>query len=516
MYSLSELERPTRPTPIVDVGVPLLVTAFFAFTSSYDVSIEQAVCAFLLCWMPWAAYRNWLRSDRDKIPLFALLAALFWLAYSVPLFWAKHVVTGVFGSRVLTEDAITESLDLAILGVVCLWLGMRAAAYFHWLPNVRKDVSNSPNRLNYLRAIFVFGTLVKVFVPITAFGPGARQIVSSFENIVTVVGFAIFFRYYLRGRILQFDKLLIYVYVMVSVVVGIASGWLGSIVGIGLVCTVVYVYERRKFPVMAAFIVLPVILFFQPAKSVFRDRYWRGESSDTPTERATFWLKNSWRLWNQALMNQDGEQFRELSDATLSRLSLLQQTAHVMELTPSSVPYQHGSLYSYIAVTFVPRFLWPDKPSVNDANHWYQVTYGLTDPNQLSTVSIAVGTVAESYINFGWFGPVLIIFPLGIFLGSFERIFLHADSSLLFSCVGAVLVPQLLAIEAQMAEYVAGLAQQIILVLLVLVPTLEAQAQKKRFRRSAPASISPELQILTSHASGIIKKSFERRESLGK
>lgn len=516
MHSLTALDRPKRSTPIEDVGVPLLVTGFFASTSSYPVNVAQAVCAFLLCWMPWAAYRNWLKGDRDKLPLFALLAALFWLAYSVPFFWAKHVVTGVFGSRVLTEDAITESLYLAIFGVVCLWLGMRAAAYFHWLPNVRKDVSNSPNRLNYLRAIFVFGTLVKVFVPITAFGSGARQIVSSFENIVPVVAFAIFFRYYLRGRILQFDKLLIYVYAIISVVAGISSGWLGSVVSIGLVCTVVYIYERRKFPVMAALLVLPVILFFQPAKSAFRERYWRGESSDTPTERATFWLENSWQLWNQAFMNLDGEQLRELSDATLNRLSLLQQTAHVMELTPSKVPYQYGSLYSYIAVTFVPRFLWPDKPSVNDANRWYQVSYGLTDPHQLSTVSIAVGTVAESYINFGWFGPVLIIFPLGIFLGSFERIFLHTDSSLLLSCVGAVLIPQLLAIEAQMAEYVAGLVQQIILVLLVLVPTLEARAQKKEFRRSLPASISLEPQILTSRASGIIKKSFASRGSSGK
>jgi hypothetical protein len=501
MHSLTVLDKPKRPTPIEDVGVPLLVTGFFASTGSYRVSVAQVVCAFLLCWMPWAAYRNWLKGDRDNIPLFALLAALFWLAYSVPLFWAKHVATGVFGSRVLTEDAISESLYLAIFGVVCLWLGMRAAAYIHWSPTVRKDVSNSPNRLNYLRAIFVFGTLVKASVPITAFGAGARQIVSSFENIVPLVAFAIFFRYYLRGRILQFDKFLIYAYAMVSVVAGISSGWLGSVVGLGLICTVVYIFERRKFPLMAALIVLPVILFFQPAKSVFRDRYWRGESSDTSTERATFWLENSWQLWNQALTNQDGEQFRELSGATLSRLSLLQQTAHVMELTPSNVPYQHGSLYSYIAVTFVPRFLWPDKPSVNDANHWYQVSYGLTDPHQLSTVSIAVGTVAESYINFGWFGPVLIIFPLGIFLGCFERIFLHANSSLLFTCVGAVLIPQLLAIEAQMAEYVAGLAQQIILVLLVLVPTLEAKAKKKEVRKSAAVQRSLKSEILTSHPS---------------
>ena len=108
---------------------------------------------------------------------------------------------------------------------------------------------------------------------------------------------------------------------------------------------------------------------------------------------------------------------------------------------------------------------------------------GSPSPGNLSSVSIAVGTVAESYINFGWLGPVLIMLPLGVFLGSFQRIFLHADSGLLFSSVGAVLVPQLLTVEAQMAEYVAGMAQQIFVVLLVLIPTLKSRTREK----SAPA-----------------------------
>ena len=174
-----------------------------------------------------------------------------------------------------------------------------------------------------------------------------------------------------------------------------------------------------------------------------------------------------------------GQRGKLLGDDALARVSLLQQTANVMELTPSRVPYQYGSLYSYIAVTFIPRFLWPDKPSVNDANRWYQVSYGLTSPGGLSIVSIAVGTLAESYINFGWLGPVLIMLPLGIFLGSFQRFFLRAESGLLFSSVGAVLVPTLLSVESQMAQYVAGLAQQIFVVLLVLLPTLKYRAQKK-------------------------------------
>jgi O-antigen polysaccharide polymerase Wzy len=477
MPAVTPLDTRYRADALIDVAVPACVTAILTWLTSHELSITQGVLAFPLCLVPWKAYRNWLRSDRKNIPLFALLATMFFLAYAVPLFWADHVVTGIFGRRILPESAITDALLLALLGVLCLWSGMRLAQMFHWVPKINKDVSSDPSRWTYLRVVFVVGTLVKIFVPITALGMGGRQFVSSFENTVPVVAFAIFVRQYLRGRLRKPDKILIAGYAIVAVIAGISSGWLGSAVTLGLVFIVIYVYERRRFPLAAVLAVLPVVLFFQPAKNLFRERYWARESTDTSTERVTYWVENSWRLWNEAITSHDNDKLRELSNSTLSRFDLLRQTAHVIEFTPSRVPFQYGSLYSYMGVTFIPRYFWPNKPSVNDANRWYQVQYGLTDPQNLSTVSIAVGTVAESYINFGWLGPVLVIFPLGIFLGSFERIFLHADSGVLFTCLGAVLIPQLLAIESQMAQYVAGLAQQIALILLVLVPTLEARSR---------------------------------------
>jgi hypothetical protein len=475
MPAVTPLDTRYRADALIDVAVPAGFTIILAWLSSHYVSITQGGLAFLLCWMPWRAYRNWLRGDRKNIPLFAMLATMFSLSYAVPLFWADHVVTGIFRRRILPESAITAALLLAVSGVACIWLGMRVAQAFHWVPTINKDVASDPSRWAYLRVIFVVGTLVKIFVPITALGMGGRQFVASFESTVPVVTFAIFMRHYLRGTLPKPDKLLLAGYAIVSVVAGISSGWLGSAVNLGLVFIVIYVYEKRRFPMAACLAVLPVLLFFQPAKSMFRERYWARESTDTSTERVTYWVENSWRLWNKAIASHDNDQLRDLSNSTLSRFDLLRQTGHVIEFTPSRVPFQYGSLYSYMGVTFIPRYFWPNKPSVNDANRWYQVQYGLTDPQNLSTVSIAVGSVAESYISFGWLGPLLVIFPLGLFLGTFERIFLHADSGVLFSCVGAVLFPQLLAIESQMAQYVAGLAQQIALILLVLIPTLEAR-----------------------------------------
>jgi hypothetical protein len=476
--------QPLRKQPMTaDVAVPLLVTAVLGYSSSYDVTFAETAAAFSLFWMPWVSYRNWYRGERNEIPLFSILAGMYWLSYVVPLFLGGHDVSLVSGRRALSERSLTASLYLTVAGVVALGAGIKLAARFRWVPANRFDISGTPKHWHYLRIIFIVGTLVKVFVPITEWGEGGRQFISNFENMMPAVSFAIFLRYYLRGKISDLDKFLMFAYVFMALVVGISSGWLGSFVGLGIVCMIVYTYERRKLPLTAALIVLPVILFFQSGKEAFRGRYWRGDSAGGYSERVAFWVESSWNIWADAITDRTGQKSKLLADATLSRLSLLQQTANVMAFTPERVPYQYGHLYSYIGVTFIPRFLWPDKPSVNDANRWYQVSYRLTVRGELSTVSIAVGTLAESYINFGWLGPVLIMFPLGIFLGTVQRIFLRADSGLLFSSVGAVLVPQLLAVESQMAQYVAGLAQQVFVVLLILIPVLES----KGHRRAAPA-----------------------------
>src|ERR1035438_461152 len=488
--------QPLRKWPVMpDLVVPLLVTALLWYSSSYDVTVADTGAAFVLGWLPWASYRNWCRGERKEFPLFALLGGMYWLAYVLPLFWTSHEIALVSGRRPLPQSAITASLYLAVAGVVALGTGMKLAASFRWVPRIRVDVSGQPQQWHYLRIIFVIGTLVKVLVPITAFGAGGRQFVSNFENMVPAVSFAIFFRYYLRHKISGLDKFIMLGYGLIALVVGISSGWLGSFVGFGIIGMTVYTYERRRLPMTAALIVLPMILFFQPGKQAFRTRYWKGASDDGYFERTAFWIGTSWNVWSNAIMGETSGGGRKLADDSLQRLSLLQQTANVMELTPERVPYQHGRLYSYILVTFIPRFLWPNKPSVNDANHWYQVSYGLTYAGEISSVSIAVGTVAESYINFGWLGPAIVILPLGIFLGSVQRLLLRADCGLLFSSLGAVLVPQLLTVESQMGEYVAGLAQQIVVILLVLVPILKSKFRERvvPLRAFAPRSNQPDL-----------------------
>ena len=159
---MTPLDTPFRAQALGDLAVPVFLTLLLAHLSAYEVSLAQEVLAFLLCWMPWTSYRRWLQSKRSHIPLFALLATMFWLAYAVPLFWAPHSVSGIFGRRALSESLITQAMLLGVLGVACLWLGMRTAKISHWLPKVNRDVSSNPSKLAYMRIVFVLGTLIHV------------------------------------------------------------------------------------------------------------------------------------------------------------------------------------------------------------------------------------------------------------------------------------------------------------------------------------------------------------------
>jgi hypothetical protein len=139
-----------------------------------------------------------------------------------------------------------------------------------------------------------------------------------------------------------------------------------------------------------------------------------------------------------------------------------------------------------MAVTLIPRALWPDKPTVNEANRFYQLTYGLTSERNLDGVSISVGVAAESYIAFGWFGAVGVMMLVGIFLDGLATICLARDSGVLMKGIGLALMPCLVAVESQMAQYLGGLLQQAFVTILVMAPIVQVRRRAASFRRVFP------------------------------
>ena len=223
-------------------------------------------------------------------------------------------------------------------------------------------------------------------------------------------------------------------------------------------------------------LVLGCVLFLQVGKEAFRGVYWSGATEGTTSERVQFWIEQSASRWTDAIHGGDSAASGKLASQTLSRISLLTAAAHVLDWTPDTVPYQYGHTYSYVFVMLVPRFLWPEKPSMSQANQFYQVQYGLTREGDLESVSIAVGFLTEGYINFGWFGVAGVAFFVGLLLGILQATFLRSDSGLLFGSLGLALIPGFLTIESQLAQYLGGVVQQTGLTFLILLPVIRRRA----------------------------------------
>jgi len=437
--------------------------------SANTISVREGVLATLLFFFPCYAYSRWQRERETRIPLFATLALAYWAAFAMPLFLATPPVDPQTDAR-FSEPAVYSVLEMAVLGVFALGIGMKVR-FRPINPANLPDIAESPGAWRYLYCAMAFGILLGVNEDWpNALGPGARQFMMSLSNMVPVAICAMLATKQMEGTATRSQRYALGSFVVARIVTGIASGWLGPVVFMGLIIAFVYISKYGRLPVKTIAVIVPAFLFLQAGKMAFRSVYW----SDTQTagifEKAAFWMGASFKEWDAVLTHRDVRGTQELFGESIDRVALLSLSTNVLVKTPRLVPYQNGKTYSYLAATLIPRIVWPEKPTVNDANRFYQVAYGVTDKDNLDGVSIAVGCLTESFINFGWWGVVPVMFLLGLLLGLLERTLLVEGAGLLFSGIGLALLSTLLPIESQAAQYLGGLIQQIAVVFIVVLP----------------------------------------------
>jgi len=478
------------PKAVSRWAAPSAVTGLLWLTRANEVTFVQVGLALLLAYAPWRSYLTWKTSAKSDLPVFSMIGAMYWLYYVLPLFWEPHTISEIYSpvSRELSDGGVTSAMLMAVLGVACLWLGMHARLGRHLAPR-HLAINLAPSRRPYIRAVLAVGCFLNVYdISPYILGEGGRQLTGIVTSSVPMLAFVILFRDYLREESTQLDRIVMAAFVVSRLFNGLSSGWLGVSVSLIVVCGVVYLAERRRVPQVAFILVMLFALFFQVGKEDFRKTYWQDQSQGVAEgstqggriERASFWIARSFEKWGETFADPKVETLRDAITPSVSRIALLNQTANVIDLTPSVVPYQYGRLYSYLGVTLIPRALWPDKPTVNEANQFYQVAYGLTAEEQLGQVSIAAGTLTEGYINFSWPGAVGIMFLLGIFFDFYQTTFLSIKSGPLLQAVGVVLLPTFLSIESQMAQYLGGIIQEVVVIMIVMLPAIKLT---RSFRR---------------------------------
>lgn len=84
---------------------------------------------------------------------------------------------------------------------------------------------------------------------------------------------------------------------------------------------------------------------------------------------------------------------------------MFRELLFIQRKVPQQLDYQYGYVYYVQIVNPIPRFLWPDKPTL-DTGLLMADMYGEVDATGEATLTVSPGLIGEMYLNFGWFGVV--------------------------------------------------------------------------------------------------------------
>lgn len=132
--------------------------------------------------------------------------------------------------------------------------------------------------------------------------------------------------------------------------------------------------------------------------------------------------------------NLEESNFQNSTDNFFDRLQYTYHFAKSIERVPSIVPYQDGQNWlSILEFTTTPRFLNPDKPSIDNSVKTSKYT-GINYLGAKSGVSFSLGYFAECYVDFGIVGMMIPLFLIGCIYALLYDYFIKKSSpNLLFN-----------------------------------------------------------------------------------
>jgi len=468
-------ERKSFLRPLKYAFPPFVAILFLNVTSINQNVPVQVILAFCMLCVPWFGYLNWQQNRSHRIPIFAIVTAIYILYFALPLFWGSRTIPVYYAVELTaSEDQITASLMLVLVGLLAIWAGLRIP-----LQSLKTRIIVNPNvpdkngviSWNYVRLVLIVGIAISTNEAAPYwFGEAGRQIMLGLLNTFPLVAALLLFNRILEGEADKIDTVLVFAFLLSKGVLNLALGWVGPLVSLGIGFGLLYVAKKRSFPWLLLLAAIFYVLFFQSSKSGFRTAFWNADEISSPLSRVGFWIENSVQMWTEVSADSTGQLFNENLVGAADRLSLLTQTAYVLEQTPALVPFQNGSLYVNILTAPIPRFLWLDKPSTSDPNRFYQVAYRLTPPDRLNTVSISIGYLVEGYINFGWAGVAGVGFLIGLLLRVLQSHFLNSESHVFRFISGVMLLLTIINVEAQLGLLLPSLLVQSWLLVMFFLP----------------------------------------------
>lgn len=399
-----------------------------------------------------------------------------------------------WGEARLSDRAVELATLLAALAVPAMWAGWSAgAALFtsRWLPQPRLRVA--PGVLRMAGTAIVLLWLLADLLWLRGELPNERTAVSLIAWLTPgELGFAmVLIPTLLDEKPRGLGRYLFWGLFGLAAMVALMRGVLTPLIKPLLIYLLGWLFARRQlrlWPVIAA---LMAIVLLQPVKAEFRARVWDRSTRMELWQRAELFLDLTAQHWLGEGSGQNQDKAQSLQVAAARTAGAL-QLAHAIEMTPAAVPHQWGATYVYLRHAFIPRVFDPEKPIAQWADVWAAVIYGYTTPAGTAHVMVGLGQLPESYINFGFFGALLLWACVGLLCRFVDDLFAHPQAGLGALVLHLYFVQNLTTtLEGSLAQFWGGVPQTFLFYGAIMLLLGSLTARRGGSRESGVAPMAP-------------------------
>jgi hypothetical protein len=395
-----------------------------------------------LCIFPGAL---WFIGSRRNVPAFEAicLAHAAYFGATGLLLPNRYVAHHTDAGRVITftENELATTLIAVIAGVVALELGF---LFFSISPLARRlpavDVPLNARRMRVYLVVAVLGGLLLNEARAAGFAPSSDSplgaLIGVLGNQVTVaVAILAYLVFGGKARQPGFVVLLV-IATLGAAFVGLTSSLVESAFLIPFVIGIIALQLRREV-VLAILVGMAVsyLFFIQPVKLKYRTLLTQSLYDLTFIDRMALWydatvsfLEPPDAIASAGAQDSGSAGLLETGRSSLDRLDDVHQFALVRLDTPELIPYYGGASYKYFAFGWIPRLVWPGKPSALEDNNRMIIDYGVLSERSQMVTTAGLGLIPEAFANFGDLGIVVVMAIQGVVLAAVSRAFTATGS----------------------------------------------------------------------------------------
>jgi hypothetical protein len=475
-----------RALVLIVMAVPLVAASIVHSPVPFETRVEAAFL-WILCLIPSWVHLGARAERRRPIPFIPMIGILYGLYYSL------GAALGAYNQhyRIVLSPSrdYDDAVFVALYGWMALALGYLATRMLvssrpkAATINVADSVQRRYGATLMLSGLFLESFRLVATVPVEIAG------ILKFITTLGWFGSGILVTLLVQRRLNLAYRILTYAGVGAFLLMSIGSGSVANAAFYGAVIFVsgwVGMGRVKVSWIVAAAAGIALIISLRGVTEQYRKVVWfAGQGGGVVSRTKLFFKLLHARVETDGMDGAISKGF-ETSSGRSANLDLL---ADVIIRTPSEIPYWGGQTYLSLVGSFVPRVLWPDKPT-KELGQAFGHRYGYVGVNDLGT-ALNLPILVEFYANFGIVGVILGMCLVGCIYFVLERMVNEPGQDTLHSLVGVVILIPLANIESDFSLGFGGLILNGAALWFVLRTIRRSDMASNRVGPSLPGRLQP-------------------------